>query len=329
MSIRMGLALCALAGCTMQPARSTLCHGDGDVRLSVLDGFAKGNVLCLGVEHLPPDGEQSSPRALPAHRDTALPGAAVLASDRSAMHGEPRTGNASLTSKQNDRIEDMALRFYQDLQGQDLRRLRREFPHLNLPVASTDEQSPGIQLQSDEKNAEDAEQRLGENGQQVLRRPLQRLMRRASLVHRMELRISDLTELTELPAERGSQDDAARPLELGRLTMVVRPNRSGDPLEIGYRRDGLAVSTSQQQLKFSYTIPIAEALFLDLRARQTYLDDSWQLRADLRWECSRASTVHLVFGEDLAFQSDAAPYAQDPSAPTGVPGIQLFAVHYF
>lgn len=297
--------------------------------MRALDGFANGNRLCLGVEHLPPDNDQAAaPRALPAHPDHRLLGIAALPSDRSALHVEPRRGEYPTTSKSGP-VEDMAQRFYQDLQGQDLRRLRRDFANLDLPISSTDEQSPGIKLRNEEKNAEDVEQRLGEDGQQVLRRPLQRLMRRASLVHRMELRISDLTELADLPAERGAQDDAADPLDLGRLTMVVRPNRSGDPLEIGYRRDGLAVSTSQQQLKFSYTLPVADTLFLELRARQTYLDDTWQLRADLRWECSRATTVHLVFGEDLVFQSDAAPYSQDPSAPSGVPGVQFYAVHYF
>lgn len=330
MSIRLGLALCVLAGCTMQPARPASSAQTTTARIAALDAFANGNALCLGVEHLPPEGGQATPVALHAAADAAAtathPPAAHGPARRVIARGEGHDPHAPDRRREQEAKADVAMQFLEDLQGQDLLRLRRDFAPLNLPSRSFDEQSPGIPTRNDERNAEDEEQRLGENGHQILRRPLQRMLRRTSLVSRMELRLSDLAEM---PADRGQSEEPVDDMDLGRLTMVVRPNRIGDPVEIGYRRNGILVASSQQQLKCSYTLPITESLFLDLRARQLYLDDSWQLRAELRWERSRATSVHLVFGEDLLFASDAAPYAHDPDAPTGVPGIQLYAVHRF
>lgn len=297
--------------------------------MSALDGFARGNAICLGVEHLPPEGSQDVPLALPsafASQDNRPASSALAPSVRPIADTERGRATTASTPREDELLTDTALRFLEDLQGKDLKRLRNDFQSLNLPVAGVDEQSPGIPLRADERNAEDLEQRIGEQGHQIFRRPMQKLLRRSALVSRMEVRISDLAEFD---SERRAVEDADDDVDLGRLTMVVRPNRLGDPVEIGYRRNGFVVSSSQQQLKCAYTLPITETLSLELRARQLYLDDSWQLRTEVRWQCSRSTRVHLVFGEDLTFPGEGAPYAQDPSAPSGVPGIQLFAVHSF
>lgn len=329
MSIRLGLALSVLAGCTLQPTRPAASSGQPTVRMAALDGFAAGNALCLGVEYLPPEAGEVAPAALPlarAQEPRPVAGAAMSSSPRAAAPDDRGHGPAAAQPAGGERKIDEALQFLEDIQGRDRRRLRRDFVMQDLPITSFDAQSPGIPLRADERNAEDAEERLGETGHQVLRRPLQRLMRRTSLVSRMELRLSDVADGR---SERGAQGDATDEVDLGRVTMVVRPNRSGDPMEIGYRRRGFAVSTSQQQLKCSATLPISDSLFLDVRARQLFFDDSWQWRADLRWECSPATSVHLVVGEDLWFATEAAPYAHDPDAPTGILGIQFHAIHFF
>ena len=329
MSIRLGLALCVFAGCSLQPAREASGSLTTSQRLAGLDAFAHGSALCVGVEHLPPGNDHSSPTALPTAGLRA--GSATIYAPQGpsrfvAAQDDRRQATTTEPRGRHSTHADLALQFLDDLQGRDRFRLRREFMALNLPTAANDEQSPGIPLRADERAAEDAEERLGETGHQIVRRPIQQLLRRTAVVSRVELKLADLADL---PAERSHSDEAHDDVDLGRLTMVVRPNRMDAPVEIGYRRSGFVIATSQQQLKCGITLPIAESVFLELRARQLFLDDSWQLRAELRWMCSQQSSVHLVCGDDLLIPSEATPYGRDPMAPTGVLGIQLYAVHRF
>lgn len=327
MSIRLGLALCALAGCTMQPTQPAAFSQLA--RNAALDRFAHGNALCLGVEHLPPEGDRQDTERLPLRvlegemgiEPNAQRVPLVNGPERSTAHG---IGNDKAGDK--GRIASLSDRFVEEFVGRDGRRLRREFAWIGFPTNFADPQGPSIALRSDELAAEDQDQRLGESGHQALRRPLQRMARSMPVVTRVETQVADLTGWQDAEPMDGQQTES---VELGRLTMSLRPTRTQDPLEVGYRRSGFMVATTQQQWKCGYAVALGNDIYLDLRARQIYLDSSWQMRAELRWQRTLNSSIHLVVGDGVGPFLWQAPYYDDPSMqPSGI-GIQLHAVYFF
>ena len=335
MRIRLGLALCMLAGCATQPPMPAALAPEATPTIASLDAFAVGHMLCLGVEYLPPsrvEAQGEGPHAL------RLGDALERSNDarrRNNAKALPRRSNGEMHSwamSSADLVgpepgtEEMALQFLDDLLGEDRRRLRRELATPLLAGQSIDMQSPAIDLRSEEILAEDQEERLSRSGMGLLRRPFQKLLRRTPLATGVEVRFEQFAQPREtqeaLDAEGGSTD-------LGRLMFRVRPSRSDDPIEIGYRRSGFRIATSQLQWKCSFSVPIADAVFLEVRSRQDYDDQQLGLRAAIRWDYSAATTFHLAIGNEIELAPSTTSSAPGDQPAPGSDGIMFYAVHFF
>lgn len=299
--------------------------------------LARGNPICLGVEFLPPLAEdaaivvRSSPVEAERAEDltNALPTVRryqpMLVRERASRHAWSLTQEDLLAGE--DPAAQVALRFLDDLMGEDRRRLNREIGTPALAMQGIDLQSPGIDLRADELRAEDEAQWFAENGPRLLRRPLQKMLRRTSWISTVELQLEELQR-----ANASLLDDAANvddDTDLGRMSMRVRMNRPTDPLELAYLRAGMRIASTQEQLKLGYSLPLAEDVFLDLRARQDYQSADWRLRADLRWEVSEKTSIHFVAGDDLDFLTTSSVYSLFESPMDGSAGILVYAVHLF
>ncbi len=330
MLIRLGLALCVLAGCQTQPTRPAANAMAMPMSNAALDRFANGNGICLGVEYLPPPSEVAAPTALhwgePQERpsDRARNGG-QLPKRLGARDANQRT-TAGRDSSATTAIDEVALQFLDDLMGDDRRRMRWEFGAPLLTAQHYDEQSPGIDLRSDEITAEDQDLRLSQSGMQILRRPFQRMLRRTPMVSGLEVQIDRIAGGRNEAEENAEGSDGP---EYGRISLLVRPNRLSDPMEIGYRRSGFRIATTQEQLKCTCTIPLGNGVFLELRARQTYADEAWQLRSDLRWQYSQATSLHFAVGNGLDFLPSSPTYSLEGTPFDGSSGAVFYAVHLF
>lgn len=335
MRIRLGLALCMLAGCATQPPAPAASATDVLQPIAALDGFSAGQALCLGVEYLPPSHQEDASRLPQAVRIGEPVERAVVdrrrASDRPLPRRAPGELHAWAMSSADlvgpePATEELALRFLDDLLGEDRRRLRRESRAPMLAGQTIDMQSPAIDLRSEEAFAEDQQERLSRGGLGLLRRPVQKLLRRMPIVTGFEVR---LEQLTHPSGNNEPVDTESESMDMGRLTLRVRPSRSGDPLEIGYRRSGFFVATSQQQWKSSFSVPITDSVSFEVRSRQDYDVRQLGLRATLRWDYSSATTVQLAVGNDIeAFSPQTVVNNTDP-APQGSDGIMIYAIHFF
>ena len=338
MKIRLGIATCLLAGCATQPPRCDAMPTPDLARaIPGLQRLAHGNPICLGVEFLPPMAEDAAiaVRAPQVAIERAeeqrgtLPGVRsyqpMLVRERTNRHAWAETREDPVANE--DPAANVALRFLDDLMGEDRRRLRREIGTPALAMQGLDMQSPGIDLRADELRADDEALWFAENGPRLLRRPLQQMLRRTAWISTFEVQLDELRQANaSLLDDTANADDDT---DLGRMSMRVRVNRPSDPLEVAYLRAGLRVGTTQEQLKLGYSLPVADDVFLDLRARQRYDDAAWRLRADLRWEVSAKTSVHLVAGDALDFLTTSSVYSLFESPMDGSAGILLYAVHLF
>jgi hypothetical protein len=329
MSIRLGLALCVLAGCQVQPTRPAAIDAAMPSNNEALDRFADGHGICLGVEYLPPPNAAAAPAALHWGEPQDRPSDHARSGSQLPKRLGAREANQRAIANRDGEttaIDDMAMQFLDDLMGDDRRRMRWEFGAPLLTAQNYDEQSPGIDLRSDEIAAEDQDLRLSQSGMQILRRPFQRMLRRTPLVSGLEVQIDRIANGRNEAEDAGESTEGT---EYGRVSFLVRPNRLSDPVEIGYRRSGLRIATTQEQLKCTCTIPLGNGVFLELRARQTYADDSWQLRSDLRWQYSQTTNLHFAVGNGLDFLPSSPTYSLEGTPFDGSSGVLFYAVHLF
>lgn len=336
MKLQLGALACLLAGCAMQPTEPARLRAE-DGADAVLARLRNGNPVCLGVEFLPPMSEDAAiavpaPRAEVERADDPRPRLAAVRTtpppplrDRASRHTWALTmDDLQAADSPGARA---TLQFLDDLMGEDRRRLRRELGTPALVMQSIDPESPGIDLRADEVRAEDEAMWLAENGSRLLRRPLQKLLRRTSWVSSIEVQIDELRMANAQLLEQATNADEGT--DLGRVTMRIRASRPGDPIEIAYLRGGFRVGSSQEQLKVGYSLPLAEDVNLDVRARQIYDSGHWSLRADLSWEVSRCTSLHLVAGDALDFLTTSSVYSLFESPMDGSAGVLLYAVHLF
>lgn len=348
MKLQLGLALCLFAGCAVRPTAvteqapatdATAQASGAAARPQALDVFAairRGSPLCLGVEFLPPVADENpltGPTAVArAEAVPQPPPAPVRPREFQPFGGRDHADRHTWTLSADDLaharapIERETLRFLDDLMGEDRRRLRRDIGTPILTVQATDLQSPGIDLRSEEIQAEEEAQYLAEHGTDLLRRPLQLLLRRTPLVEQLEI---DLREFKETNVPLSEEYGRAHQGNLGRLSLRVRTSDPQDPVEVVYLRSGVRIGSSQSQLKLGFARHIAKDLVLELRARQDYDDRDWRLRADLAWEVSPHTSLHFVAGDNLDFLTTSTVYSLFESPMDGSPGVLVYAVHLF
>ena len=128
MSIRLGLALCVLAGCQVQPTRPAAIDAAMPRSAEALDRFADGNGICLGVEYLPPPNAAAAPAALhwgePQDRPSDHARSGSQLPKRLGAREANQRAIANRDGETTTAIDEMAMQFPDDLMGDDRRPMR-------------------------------------------------------------------------------------------------------------------------------------------------------------------------------------------------------------
>jgi hypothetical protein len=300
--------------------------------------LSRGNPMRLGVEFLPPLAEDSTVPVAPAPvrveavaegpRPKKAPPVEFAPSggrDRGEVH--TWTMSADDLAAVRDPLARETLRFIDEVMGEDRRRLRRDIGTPILTMQTTDMQSPGIDLCSEEVRAEEEAEWLAEHGVDLLRRPFRNLLRRLPVVEGLELQLDEFKKgNVPLTEAYGRAHDTS---DLGRMSMRVHAGDLRDPVELAYMHSGIRVGSSQRHLKLGLARRLTDDVYLDVRCRQDYETSQWRWRADLQWLLSQRTSLHFVAGENLDFLTTSSLYSLFESPMDGDQGLLVYAVHLF
>ncbi|MEO6596318.1 MAG: hypothetical protein ABIP94_16335 [Planctomycetota bacterium] len=292
-------------------------------------------MLHIGLEHLPPsevmpsdDGPRVEPRTLslaePAARSN--PGRA-LEPRLDAFHRHTWSLSASDLASIDDPVARETLHFVQDLVEADQRRVRLEvaMPFLETQYADVDR---GPLLSSEVALVEAQEEWVHVNGQALLRRPLQQLLRRLPLAQQVEIDFADFRS-ENVPLSEPSFSPNGNRERFGRLSVRLHVNDPGDPLEVAYIQSGVRIATSQSTGKLSFNWELSERVRLELQGRTDYATNKQHVRLDLAYRPSPTTGLHVAAGDDMDFLSTSSIYSVFESPMDGAPGLVLYVVHIF
>jgi hypothetical protein len=302
-----------------------------------LELLVRGNPMCLGVEFLPPLAEDTAvavpSRSVRAEAVAELPKPAPLPSEYTPFGGRESSNRHTWTMSADDLatirnpMVRETLRFLDDIMGEDRRRILHDIGTPILAMQTLDLQSPGIDLRAEELRTEEETEWMAQHGVDLLRRPVQNLLRRTPLVRGLEVELDEFKEdNVPLSEAYGRAHDVTN---LGRLSMRLNASDLKDPVEIAYLRSGLRIGSSQDQFKVRLSRPIADDVFLEVRAFQVYGGGKWGLRTDLRWALSPQTNLHFVAGDNMDFMATSSVYSLFESPMDGTPGLLVYAVHLF
>jgi hypothetical protein len=323
-----GIWSCLLAGCVVQPTRST----PTPTTVAGLAPPPAGLVLRIGVEHLPPServaespgtvrvqslgGEEprrtaSAPEQRPRRRKSTDHTWTLSAEDLTAI---------------DDPIARETLQFVEDLVGEDQRRVRRS---LGTPFFDwVGPGSNGLELRGEEADRVMREEWVHENGPALLRRPLRLLLRRLPIASQVGVAMQDFRSDHVPLSEPYQQTHGDRHL-LGRISARIRTSDLEDPLELVYMRSGVRIGSSQEVGKLSIDWPLTDTLSFQLRTRTTYENGDHELRGGLVLRPSATTSLHLTIGDNLDYLSTSQAYSLFDSPMDGAPGLLLHGVHVF
>lgn len=348
MRFQPGILFCLLAGCAVQPTSIDDRWSSDDSAREVaareaanraaLQRLADGNRLRIGVEFLPPAAEENAVAVVPAAARAQVTtdgepprrpvGSIPVPLNRDNRDRHTWTLSNDDLAAMRAPLEQETLRFLDDVMGEDRRRLRRELGTPILSMQTIDLQSPGLDLPSEEEQAEERAEWLTQNGMVLLRRPFQNLLRRFPTVREFEIELDEFKS-TNLPLSETYGPAPDRRNDVGRVSMHIRANNPRDPVELAWVQSNVRVGTSQGLLKVGLAQDLAENLTLEVRTRHAYDSSDWRVRADLTWRLSRTTSLHLVAGDDLDFMATSSVYSLFDSPMDGSPGLLIYAVHLF
>lgn len=341
MRFRLGIVGCLLTGCMMQPAMST----PRDSALAAVSAPASGPtladdraaartpppafVLRIGIEHLPPESDdgEAPPRIQPSARAGVRPLRLARPGRNGADEALPATERPLLDfANADDPLAREALHFVSDLIDADRQRVRRE---VGLPFFDFRGSDPdrGPLLTSEIALQTDHEQWLQQHGTALLQRPLRQMLQRLPIVRDLEIAFEDFRSENVPLSEPWQQADERR--RSGCVSLRVHADDLRDPVEAAWIWSGLRIGSSQEMGKVGLSLPLADALRLEVRARTEYATDHTGFRVDLSWRRSVSTSLHMALGDDMDFLSTSSIYSLFESPMDGSPGLVLYAVHIF
>jgi hypothetical protein len=351
----LGLLGCLLAGCAVQPTgreahavdpagangAQTPASAVATAAQSTLQTLARGSTIRLGIEFLPPDTTETGART-PSERARAEavrtldPVRAPLPRpvERIDYGGVDRANRHTWTmtaddlSAMRDPVARETLRFLDLVMGEDRRRVKREFGTPLMSMQAIDPQSPAIDLPAEEAQADEEEEWQALHGLRMLKRPFVRMLKQLPLTQAVEVEL-DHFKSDNVPMSEAFVAAHREARGLGRVSMRIDANDFDDPLELTYRRSGLRVGSNRTRLKLGYRHDLLDNLSIDLRIGHVYSESGWRLRADLSWEVSERSSLHVVAGDDLDFMTTSTVYSLFESPMDGSPGLVVYASHLF
>lgn len=331
---QLGITMCLLAGCVVQPTSADPMSKNGPLAALGPNGPRPlALVPRIGIEHLPPDEStadtMAEPRVEGQPQEPQRPKITPRERPDQQAHSETRHTwglSAADLAAIDDPVARETMRFVQDLADADQERVRVELglPFLALGEASDFDRGP--LLHSEEALLAAQEEWAQVHGPGLLRGPMKRLLRRLPFVQQVEVEFdefrNDNLPLSERDAdtERGS---------MGRVSFRVRANDLSDPLEVAYVYSGIRVGTSQDRGRLSLDWDLSSTLRLEVRASTLYATNEQGLRVDLAYRPNWWTSVHVAVGDDMDFLSTSSIYSLFETPMDGSAGLVLYAVHVF
>ena len=300
-----------------------------------------GSVIRIGVEYLPPDAGLPSPAGLheslfgsPRPESAAHPDVVVgqpweqrppTPESRnnlgfSGLQARWELERAEIRAKQST-LERFSLRFISELIGDDRKRVKRA---IGAPLLSSQQRLSSDSLSNflDERDHQDHQRLLTENGTRMLRRPLRNAVKELPLFSDVEI------ALGEIRASNVHYVQKSAPT-LGRISARLRANHWEDPLELTWIRRGIRVGSTQRHLKVSYTTRLADGLSFRLRSRYDYVDYGWRLLGNLEYKVNTYTTVNAMAGNRINTLSGPATFPGGPQSDEKAKGLLLYVEHLF
>ena len=243
---------------------------------------------------------------------------------------EPSPWNRS--RRELEQIEDDAERltmlFVNDLVGEDRRRMRQAMmtPLLSNRLQFTMHES--LRLPDDEQRFDEESEFFNRAAQRVIRRPLRKLLKRATFIEKFELALDEF-KADNLPLSSAYREKNGREHSWGRVSMRVRLSDGSDPLELSYYNFGWRFGSSKERGRIQYRLRFADRIDGAIRYRFSYVNDDTALRADLRYIIDDDTTVYFVAGDTLDFLSGPTAYSFVNSPLDGSAGALFYVEHNF
>ena len=302
---------------------------------------ATGSVVRIGVEYLPPDTERSKPTG---------PHAALLgtAGPETSAHpdvvvGQPWEQRPPVSDTQNtlefsglqarweleraeirskrSTLERISLRFISELIGDDRKRVKRA---IGAPLLSIQQRLSSDSLSNflDERDNEEHQRLLTENGTRMLRRPLRNSIKEIPLFNDVEIALDGIKASNVYYVQQSART-------LGRVSVKLRAGRWEDPLELTWIKRGIRIGSTQRYLKVSYTTRLSDGLNFRLRSRYDYVDYGWRLLGNLEYKVNSYTTVNALAGNRINTRSGPATFPGGPQSDERTKGLLFYVEHQF
>ncbi len=349
MRTHLGVWLCILAGCAVPPAVDS---PSAPTETALNTGAAVPQTpslpIRIGVEFLPPtttDGLLESLRSglsmrplldaplrtgvtAEIDRPSNIPRSTEPAVKQPVEAKLPWTFDKYEVRAIKDPFERVAVRFVQELIGDDLRRVRREFGPMIAETRYRDLSYPSLPNYLDERRKQDEELFFAEHGRHFIRRPMRNALKSFTIFQDLEVALEDFKS-EHIPFSVTDERSNPERASWGRVSMRLRVTDHEDPLELTYRRSGWRLGTSQERIKARYTTELAEDLTLSLSTRYEYESSDFSVRANLTYVFDETTRAHLVAGESLGFFSNSEVFTLMESPLQGDSGLLFYVEHLF
>lgn len=329
------LGLCSvllLAGCATLPPAGAPGRESGSTAPALAPRSTGG--ARLGIEWLPPvagwkQDPVPSPRVETRAPRTVPPPALTPAEERR------NSSKLERIDEIDNLAERMTLRFVRDLMGDDRRRVQRELgiPMFSARIRYLDLDGHALTTHADELDADDRNARIARFQGVLLNAPFQHALRETPIALEYEAWVDDW-KADYVPLSEPFQQARRASPGWGNATVRMRMSNMHDPLEVGWVRRELRVSTSQQKLKVRLAKQLSEKLWSSIRTEFNYQEDVFDVWGELRYDWSRNTTVHFLVGDsiDLLTGSELYPVVESPislQAADRSVGLVFFVEHIF
>lgn len=229
----------------------------------------------------------------------------------------------------DDPFERMSLRLVHELVGEDGRRLGNEMGArylTQMAMRRADFLTPSTWTEQEQENQDWMFQRYGAR---LLRRPVVRSLREATVISNLELALEGF-KADNLPLSQPYQE--AHPhgsgSSLGHFAVRLRA-RGGDPVEITWVRSGWRIGGSRERFKASYGTDLAEDVRLTLQSDYSYRERLIQVSASLECKLNPLTRAYVLTGNRMNALFGPPAFLEQGSLFDLAPGIAFFVEHLF
>ena len=226
-------------------------------------------------------------------------------------------------------FERMSLRLVQELVGDDGRRLGNEMGArylTQMAMRRADLVTPSTWTEQELENQDWMFQRYGAR---LLRRPVLRALREATVISNLELALEGF-KADNLPLSQPYQEahPSGSGSSLGHFAVRLRA-RGGDPVEVTWVRSGWRIGGSRERFKASYGTELAQDIRLTLQTDYSFGERLLQVSASLDCKLNPLTRAYVLTGNRMNALFGPPAFLEQESLFDLAPGIAFFVEHLF